>query len=145
MNDMNNPREKNPFFLPALIAALIPLVILVILNIAGGYMNALMIKLLVCLMMVTPFAALIFSIAGSVAALKRQKRLIGCAICFIISLLEVLFALCVPNYLSKAKTTPPDYTIAPHTLSPEQIAERESINEIINHTLKNNTVTETSK
>ena len=142
MNDMNNEKEKNPFFLPALIAALTPAVILVILNIAGGYMNALMIKLLVCLMMVTPFAALIFSIAGSVAALKRQKRLIGCAICFIISLLEVL---CVPTYLSKAKTTPPDYTIATHTRSSEQIAERESINEIINHTLKSNTVTETSK
>ena len=145
MNDMNNEKEKNPFFLAALIAALIPLVILVILNIAGGYMNALMIKLLVCLMMVTPFAALILSVAGSVATLKRQKRLKGCAICFIISLLEVLFALCVPTYLQKAKTTPPDYTIAPHTLSPDQIAERESINEIINHTLKNNTVTETSK
>ncbi|MCR5488507.1 MAG: hypothetical protein K6F03_00385 [Saccharofermentans sp.] len=145
MNDMNNPREKNPFFLPALIAALIPAVILVILNIAGGYMNALMIKLLVCLLLVTPFAALIFSVAGSVIARKRQKRLIGCAICYIISVLEVLFALCVPTYLQKAKTTPPDYTIVPHTLSPEQIAERESINEIINGKLKNNTVTETSK
>ena len=142
---MYNPREKNPFFLPALIAALIPAVILVILNIASGYMNALMIKLLVCLMVVTPFAALILSVAGSVIARKRQKRLIGCAICFIISLLEVLFALCVPTYLQKAKTTPSDYTIPPHTLSSEQIAERESINEILNHTLKNNTVTETSK
>ncbi|MBP5775300.1 MAG: hypothetical protein J6W36_06350 [Clostridiales bacterium] len=122
---MKDRSEKNPFFIPALIAALIPFVILVILNIAGGYMNALMIKLLVCLMLVTPFAALILSIAGSVIARKRQKRLIGCAICFIISLLEVLFALCVPTYLQKAKTTPPDYTIAPHTLSSEQIAERE--------------------
>ena len=138
-------KEKNPFFLPALIAVVVPFVILVILNIAGGYMNALMIKLLVCLMMVTPFAALILSVAGSVIARKRQKRLIGCAICYIISVLEVLFALCVPTYLQKAKTTPPDYTIVPHTLSSEQIAERESINEIINHTLKNNTVTETSK
>ena len=122
---MKDRSEKNPFFIPALIAALIPFVILVILNIAGGYMNALMIKLLVCLMLVTPFAALILSVAGSVIARKRQKRLIGCAICFIISLLEVLFALCVPTYLQKAKTTPPDYTIAPHTLSSEQIAERE--------------------
>ncbi len=122
---MKDRSEKNPFFIPALIATLIPFVILVILNIAGGYMNALMIKLLVCLMMVTPFAALILSIAGSVIARKRQKRLIGCAICFIISLLEVLFALCVPTYLSKAKTTPPDYTIVPHTLSSEQIAEKE--------------------
>ena len=133
---MKDRSEKNPFFMPALIAALIPFVILVILNIAGGYMNALMIKLLVCLMMVTPFAALIFSIAGLVTALKRQKRFIGCVICFIISLLEVLFALCVPTYLSKAKTTPPDYTIATHTRSSEQIAERESIKEIVNYTLK---------
>ena len=139
---MYNPREKNPFFLPALIAALIPAVILVILNIAGGYMNALMIKLLVCLMVVTPFAALILSVAGSVIARKRQKRLMGCAICFIISLLEVLFALCVPTYLQKAKTTPPDYTIPPHTLS---FQEKESINEIINGTLKGKFTTETSK
>lgn len=138
-------KEKNPFFIPALIASLIPAVILVILNIAGGYMNALMIKLLVCLLMVTPFAALIFSIAGSVIARKRQKRLIGCAICYIICVLEVLFALCVPTYLQKAKTTPPDYKIVPHTLSSEQIAERESINEIINGKLKYNTTTETSK
>jgi membrane-associated HD superfamily phosphohydrolase len=136
---MKDRSEKNPLFIPALIATLIPFVILVILNIAGGYMNALMIKLLVCLMMVTPFAALILSIAGSVIARKRQKRLIGCAICFIISFLEVLFALCVPTYLSKAKTTPPDYTIVPHTLRSEQIAEKESINEIINGTLKSNT------
>ena len=128
--------------MPALIAALIPAVILVILNIAGGYMNALMIKLLVCLMVVTPFAALILSVAGSVIARKRQKRLIGCAICFIISLLEVLFALCVPTYLQKAKTTPPDYTIVPHTLSSQ---EKESINEIINGTLKGKFTTETSK
>ena len=142
MNDMYNPREKNPFFLPALIAVLIPAVILVILNIASGYMNALMIKLLVCLMVVTPFAALILSVAGSVIARKRQKRLIGCAICFIISLLEVLFALCVPTYLQKAKTTPPDYTIVPHTLSSQ---EKESINEIINGTLKGKFTTETSK
>jgi cytochrome c biogenesis factor len=138
-------KEKNPFFLPALIAVVVPFVILVILNIAGGYMNALMIKLLVCLMMVTPFAALILSVAGSVIARKRQKRLIGCAICYIISVLEVLFALCVPTYLQKAKTTPPDYTIVPHTLSSEQIAERESINEIINHSIRSNTVTRTTK
>ena len=138
-------KEKNPFFIPALIAVVVPFVILVILNIAGGYMNALMIKLLVCLMMVTPFAALILSVAGSVIARKRQKRLIGCAICYIISVLEVLFALCVPTYLQKAKTTPPDYTIVPHTLSSEQIAERESINEIINHSIRSNTVTRTTK
>ena len=96
-------------------------------------------------MMVTPFAALILSVAGSVIARKRQKRLIGCAICYIISVLEVLFALCVPTYLQKAKTTPPDYTIVPHTLSSEQIAERESINEIINHSIRSNTVTRTTK
>ena len=139
---MKDRSEKNPFFLPALIAALIPAVILVILNIAGNYMNALMIKLLVCLMLVTPFAALILSIAGSVIARKRQKRLIGCAICFIISLLEVLFALCVPDYLSKAKSTPPDYTIAPHTRSSEEV---ESINKEIERALHGDNNTETTK
>ena len=128
---MKDRSEKNPLFIPALIATLIPLVSFIF-----GLLT----------MFITPFVALILSASGLVfAAVYPQKRFAGCVLCLFVSLAEVLFVLCVPDYFSKAKTTPPDYTIATHTRSSEQIAERESINEIINHTLKSNTVTETSK
>ena len=111
---MNNESErKNPFFLPSLIAVVVPFVS----SIFG------IVRLLT--LFITPFAAV-----------YPQKRFAGCVLCLFVSLVEVLFVLCVPT---KAKTTPPDYTIATHTRSSEQIAERESINEIINHTLKSNT------
>ena len=120
---MNNESErKNPLFIPALIATLIPLVSFIF-----GLLT----------MFITPFVALILSASGLVfAAVYPQKRFAGCVLCLFVSLVEVLFVLCVPNYFSKAKTTPPDYTIATHTRSSEQIAERESIKEIVNYTLK---------
>ena len=123
---MNNESErKNPLFIPALIATLIPLVSFIF-----GIERFLT-------QFITPFVALILSASGLVfAAVYPQKRFAGCVLCLFVSLVEVLFVLCVPNYLSKAKTTPPDYTIATHTRSSEQIAERESIKEIVNYTLK---------
>ena len=122
---MKDRSEKNPLFIPALIATLIPLVS----SIFG------IVRLLT--MFISPFVALILSASGLVfAAVYPQKRFAGCVLCLFVSLVEVLFVLCVPNYLSKAKTTPPDYTIATHTRSSEQIAERESIKEIVNYTLK---------
>ena len=129
---MNNESErKNPLFIPALIATLIPLVSFIF-----GLLT----------MFITPFVALILSASGLVfAAVYPQKRFAGCVLCLFVSLVEVLFVLCVPNYLSKAKTTPPDYTIATHTRSSEQIAERESINEIINHSIRSNTITGDAK
>ena len=129
---MNNESErKNPLFIPALIATLIPLVSFIF-----GLLT----------MFITPFVALILSASGLVfAAVYPQKRFAGCVLCLFVSLVEVLFVLCVPNYLSKAKTTPPDYTIATHTRSSEQIAERESFNEIINHSIRSNTITGDAK
>ena len=125
---MKDRSEKNPLFIPALIATLIPLVSFIF-----GIVRFLT-------MFITPFVALILSASGLVfAAVYPQKRFAGCVLCLFVSLAEVLFVLCVPDYFSKAKTTPPDYTIATHTRSSEQIAERESINEIINGTLKSNT------
>ena len=123
---MNNESErKNPLFIPALIATLIPFVSFIF-----GIERFLT-------QFITPFVALILSASGLVfAAVYPQKRFAGCVLCLFVSLVEVLFVLCVPT---KAKSTPPDYTIATHTRSSEQIAERESINEIINHTLKSNT------
>ena len=129
---MNNESErKNPLFIPALIATLIPLVSFIF-----GIVRLLT-------LFITPFVALILSASGLVfAAVYPQKRFAGCVLCLFVSLVEVLFVLCVPT---KAKSTPPDYTIATHTRSSEQIAERESINEIINHSIRSNTVTRTTK
>ena len=121
-------KEKNPLFIPALIATLIPLVSFIF-----GIVR-------LFTLFITPFVALILSASGLVfAAVNPQKRFAGCVLCLFVSLVEVLFVLCVPNYLSKAKSTPPDYTIATHTRSSEQIAERENINEIINHSIRSNT------
>ena len=128
---MNNESEKNPLFIPALIATLIPLVSFIF-----GIVRLLT-------LFITPFVALILSASGLVfAAVYPQKRFAGCVLCLFVSLVEVLFVLCVPT---KAKSTPPDYTIATHTRSSEQIAERESIKEIINHSIRSNTVTRTTK
>ncbi|MDO4877158.1 MAG: hypothetical protein Q3987_07230, partial [Oscillospiraceae bacterium] len=107
---MKDRSEKNPLFIPALIATLIPLVSFIF-----GLLT----------MFITPFVALILSASGLVfAAVYPQKRFAGCVLCLFVSLVEVLFVLCVPT---KAKSTPPDYTIATHTRSSGQIAERESI------------------
>ena len=123
---MNNESErKNPFFLPSLIAVVVPFVSFIF-----GIVRLLT-------LFITPFVALILSASGLVfAAVYPQKRFAGCVLCLFVSLVEVLFVLCVPT---KAKTTPPDYTIATHTRSSEQIAERESINEIISHSIRSNT------
>ena len=129
---MNNESErKNPLFIPALIATLIPLVSFIF-----GIVRLLT-------LFITPFVALILSASGLVfAAVYPQKRFAGCVLCLFVSLVEVLFVLCVPT---KAKSTPPDYTIATHTRSSEQIAERESFNEIINHSIRSNTITGDAK
>lgn len=125
---MKDRSEKNPLFIPALIATLIPLVSFIF-----GIVR----------LFITPFVALILSASGLVfAAVNPQKRFAGCVLCLFVSLVEVLFVLCVPT---KAKTTPPDYTIATHTRRSEQIAERESIKEIINGKLKYNTITGDAK
>ncbi|MBP5775301.1 MAG: hypothetical protein J6W36_06355 [Clostridiales bacterium] len=128
---MKDRSEKNPLFIPALIATLIPLVSFIF-----GIVRLLT-------LVITPFVALILSASGLVfAAVNPQKRFAGCVLCLFVSLAEVLFVLCVPT---KAKTTPPDYTIATHTRRSEQIAERESIKEIINGKLKYNTITGDAK
>ncbi len=78
MNDMNNFKEKNPFFLPALIAALIPAVIFAV-TLAGAYLPSgvirffgPMVNLLFFLMFAGPFVSIILSVAGLVDARKLQ-------------------------------------------------------------------------
>ena len=132
---MGDDREKNPFFLPALVLALfLPVGFLCkgILGFVDAYP----------LIVITSFAALIFSFAGFIIARRIDVRFKGCVFCLVLSLVEVLLVISLPAYMS-GPTHYHDHehmdTIVPHTLSSEQIAERESINEIINGTLKSNT------
>ena len=146
---MNNVREENPFFLPALIATLIPAVIFAV-SLAcdylpyGKYIIEPIWNLLSFLMFTAPFAAILFSIVGLVDARKLQEPFIGCVCCLVLTLLEALFFLCWLNYQSTTRK-PPEYSIATHSLSPEKSAEIESINEEINRALNGNATTRTTE
>ena len=136
---MGDEREINPFFLPALIlAAFLPVGFL-----CGGILFFEAFPLIV----ITSFAALVFSIVGLVVARKTDAPGKGCAFCLVLSLIDVLLVVSLPVYFSRPVHYHDhiDTTIVPHTLSSEQIAERESINEIINHSIRSNTVTGTTK
>ena len=82
-------REENPFFLPALIFTLIPIVFFFVLF---SY-----------LILIILGVAIILSVAGLIAALIRNKRFIGCVCCLVLSVLEILFVLSLATYLSKAR------------------------------------------
>ena len=121
-------REKNPFFLPALIAALIPVVFFfaVIFGISH-------------LILIAPYVALILSITGLVYAFIWKTRFKGCVFCLVLSILEMF----IPAYLSHNLFH--THTIATYSLSPEESASAESIHEEINRALYGNTVTRTTK
>lgn len=138
---MGDEREINPFFLPALIlAAFLPVGFL-----CGGIVTFFDVYPLI---VITSFAALIISYAGFIIARRIDAPFKGCVFCLVLSLVEVLLVISLPAYMS-GPTHYHDHehmdTIVPHTLSSEQIAERESINEIINHSIRSNTVTGDSK
>lgn len=137
---MGDEREINPFFLPALIlAAFLPVGFL-----CGGILTFFDVYPLI---VITSLAALVFSIVGLVIARKTDAPGKGCFFCLALSLLDVLLVVSLPVYFSRPLHYHDhiDTTIVPHTLSSEQIAERESINEIINHSIRSNTVTRTTK
>lgn len=127
---MDYEKEINPFFLPALIlAAFLPVGFLY-----GGFVAFFDVYPLI---VITSLAALVFSIVGLVIARKTDAPGTGCSFCLVLSLIDVLLVVCLTSYFSRP-TCSHDHcgSIAPHTLSSEQIAERESIKEIVNHTLK---------
>ena len=83
--------EKNPFFIPALIATLILPVGFFGLLFSFGYAIFLF-----------PIAAIILSCVGLVIAKKLQARYLGCLLCLFLSILEILFVLWLAEYLSRA-------------------------------------------
>jgi ATP/ADP translocase len=145
---MNNQKEKNPFFLPALIATLFPVIIFVLyyanvgryFNDMLGILDALK-KLLSFLLFCTPFAAIFLSIAGLVDARKLQEPFIGCLCCLILVFLEILGFL---SYLSRP-ISHPVVPITPHSHTYEESASIESVNEEINRAMYGNATTRTTK
>ena len=95
---MNYVREKNPFFLPALLMTLIPIVAGVRYYTGSGmFFTYELASVLRFLMFTTPFAAIFLSVAGKVHAEKRQKTFIGCIFCLVLLILEIVGFIC---YLS---------------------------------------------
>ena len=145
-------KEKNPFFIPALIATLIPAVIFFF-GFAGSFIAAAgvhidiidaMGSLFTFLACTAPFVAIILSVAGLVDARKLQEPFIGCLCCLIITLLEVsLFFIWLNSYPAKMHEN--EVPIVSHSLTPEESAEIEKINEEIERALHGETAKETSK
>ena len=149
---MKDRSEKNPFFIPALIATLIPLVIFVFLFAVSCYTNAgghiylpdALGSLLIFLVCVAPFAAIILSVAGLVGARKLQEPFIGCLCCLISTLLEVsLLFVWLSSYIYNMHEN--EVPIVYRSLTPEESASIESINEEIERAINGDTVTRTTK
>lgn len=125
-------QKGNPFFILSVIILLLPLIVPVLLRYNSNYFEVrnyirpLYIALTIC-QIVFPFAALILSFAGLLTARKRGKGVIRCTVCLVIAFVQVVlmllwFLLVVP-YLSRAYTTPPDYTIQAHNSNIESVRE----------------------
>ena len=134
MNDMNNEKEKNPFFLPALIATFISLVC----TFVSDYISGAMFILLSIPMYIAPVVAIILSGLGLA---KSKKSVIGCACCLVIAFLNIVFVLWRPFYLYDHHTHS-TIVVAERSYSPEEI---ESINEELNRIMHGGNTTETSK
>jgi hypothetical protein len=130
-------REKNLFFLHTLIATFISTTAILCRGMFESFASYLF-------MLVISFAALILSSMGLVTAKKLQARFVGCVFCLVLSFLEILFLLWLPFYLA-SPSRHPEHSIVTHSLSPEESASVESINEEINRALNGKTFTETSK
>ena len=116
-------RDKNPLFLPALFVTLIPGIFLSALF-GFGYL------LLVYLLLVIPSVAVLLSVSGIVYGLSRDKRFIGCVFCLVLSVLKLLY----PIYLQVTRS-----------LTPEERASIEIVNEEIERALHGDNVRRTTK
>ena len=112
-------RDKNPLFLPALIVTLLPVVFLS-LFFGFGY-----------LLLIIPSVAIFLSVSGIVYGLSRDKRFTGCVFCLVLSVLKLLYPIYL-QYRSEHPYVPP---IETHSLTPEESASIESVNEEINRAL----------
>ena len=127
-------REKNPLFLPALFVTLIPGIFLSVLF-GFGYL------LLVYLLLVIPSVAVLLSVSGIVYGLSRDKRFIGCVFCLVLSVLKLLY----PIYLQYRYEHPYVPPIVTRSLTPEERASIEIVNEEIERALHGDNVRRTTK
>ena len=139
-------RDKNPFFLPALIAALIPVIILVFwyaavnIDFTGVYIGSFD-GLFLFLIIIAPIAAIILSGVGIVDGIKLQEPVKGCVFCLAMTVFEVLFFLAGVSALLSRPICASPLT----TRSPEESASIESVREEIDRALYGNTTTKTTK
>ena len=131
---MKDKSDRNPFFLPALIATFIPLAIYG-LYFADEYLPIML------LMFTGPMAAAFFSGLGLTEARYLQRNFKGCLFCLIVSVLElpIFFGVSMYSYNHHTHTEP---SIVDHSRSPEEI---ESIREEINRALYGDNTTRTTK
>ena len=134
-------REKNPFFIPSLIATIIPLVSFIFL-LAGNNINSAMTMLLFFLTLAAPFAAMGLSVAGLADAKKLQEPFKGCVFCLVIAFFEVLFLIgWTQAYLNKVSSKEP-VIVQAHNSNPSEI---ESINEEVERIMNGKTERGTEK
>ena len=122
-------RGKNPLFLPALIVTLLPVIFLSVLF-GYGY-----------LLLIIPSVAVFLSVSGIVYGLSRDKRFIGCVFCLVLSILKMLY----PIYLQYRYLHPYVPPIVTRSLTPEESASIQIVNEEIERALGGNASTRTAK
>lgn len=122
-------RDKNPLFLPALFVTLIPVIFLSVLF-GFGY-----------LLLVIPSVAVLLSVSGIVYGLSRDKRFIGCVFCLVLSVLKLSY----PIYLQYRYEHPYVPPIVTRSLTPEERASIEIVNEEIERALHGDNVRRTTK
>ena len=131
---MDHKREKNPFFLPALILALLSVV-----NYFGLRLvhNGSLRDLLMVLELIVPPVALVLSIAVIVSAKKHGDNIGNITVCFsVCSIIVLLFSMFsfAGLYLSGSfHRCPPPMTT--QSLTPEESASLESVKEEIERAL----------
>ena len=121
----NESENKNPFFLPALIMTFFPNLFFIF-HFDPGYL----------ILLVIPTVTIILSLAGLVTAINKQKRFIGCFLCLVLSIIQVIIFYKYMSFNIHHECP----TIMTHSLSPEESASIESINEEIDRAVNGDTI-----
>ena len=141
---MKDRSEKNPLFIPAVIAAVFSAVNYVVLRLSGyGSLQ----DSLIVLELIVPPIAFFLSIGALVTAIKHGEGIGNIGVCFsIISIIVSLFSAYAfaGLYLSGELHHCEPITVT-RSLTPEESASIESINEEIERALNGGNTTRTSK
>lgn len=141
---MKDRSEKNPLFIPAVTAALFSAVNYVVLRLIG---YGTLMDCLKVLEMIVPPIAVVLSIVALVTAIKHGEGIGNIGVCFsIISFIVSLFSMYAfaGLYLSGELHHCEPITVT-RSLTPEESASIESINEEIERALKGGNTTRSAK